>query len=64
MIQQICEKIYYKRKAKQYEENLEKLVKERTQELEIAKSKLAEMANKDPLTNLYNRRYFNDVADT
>jgi len=64
VIKQICEKIYYKRKAKQYEENLEKLVKERTQELEIAKSKLAEMANKDPLTNLYNRRYFNDVADT
>jgi diguanylate cyclase (GGDEF)-like protein len=64
VIQQICEQIYYKRKAKQYEENLEKLVKERTQELEIAKSKLAEMANKDPLTNLYNRRYFNDVADT
>ena len=64
MIKQICEKIYYKRKAKQYEENLEKLVNERTQELEIAKSKLVEMANKDPLTNLYNRRYFNDVADT
>jgi diguanylate cyclase (GGDEF)-like protein len=64
VIKQICEKIYYKRKAKQYEENLEKLVNERTQELEIAKSKLVEMANKDPLTNLYNRRYFNDVADT
>jgi len=36
---------------------LEDKVKERTKELEVSKMKLFELANRDSLTNLYNRRY-------
>lgn len=34
-----------------------------TQALQEAQSKLKELANKDPLTNIYNRRYFNEMAN-
>jgi len=61
-IKQSCEKIYYKKKNEEYELSLEKLVAKRTKELEITKDKLVEMVNRDPLTNLYNRRYFHDIS--
>ena len=63
-IQQTCEKIYYFKKHQGYELSLEKLVKERTKELEITQDKLIEIANKDHLTNLYNRRYFHEISQT
>jgi len=62
-IRKTCEKIYYKKKNEEYELNLEHLIQERTKELECAKERLTDIANKDPLTNLYNRRYFNEVSD-
>ena len=43
------------KKNKEYEEHLEELVKQKSQEL-------LELVNKDPLTNLYNRRYFNEIS--
>jgi len=60
----ICGKLYYVRENKQYEESLETLVKERTQELQATQEQLTLLANKDSLTNLYNRRYFNDISQT
>lgn len=39
--------------------NMEKLVKERTKELELAHAEMGKMANTDSLTGLYNRHYFN-----
>ncbi len=64
VIKHVCEKIYYKKKNSQYEQTLEQLVRDRTKELEIAKKELTNMANKDPLTNLYNRRYFTEISKT
>ncbi|WP_293634915.1 sensor domain-containing diguanylate cyclase [Shewanella sp. CG12_big_fil_rev_8_21_14_0_65_47_15] len=40
-----------------YQSELEEKVQQRTIDLEIANQKLQEMAERDPLTNLYNRRY-------
>ncbi|WP_168198203.1 sensor domain-containing diguanylate cyclase [Crassaminicella thermophila] len=39
--------------------NMERLVKERTEKLELAHLEMKEMANTDSLTGLYNRHYFN-----
>jgi len=47
-------------KLREYQENLEQLVKQRTDELELANRKLAELANQDPLTLLQNRRSFDE----
>lgn len=54
------------------QENIEKLkianleledkVIQRTKKLEDIQHKLIEQANCDPMTNLYNRRYFNDIS--
>ena len=63
-IKYICGRLYYIQENKKYETSLEELVKERTKELEAAQKELTLMANRDPLTNLYNRRYFNDVSTT
>jgi diguanylate cyclase (GGDEF)-like protein len=41
---------------------LEDKVLARTQELEDIQQKLMQQANRDPLTNLYNRRYFNEIS--
>ena len=60
----VCGKLYYIRENKKYEESLETLVKERTQELQVTQNQLTLMVNKDALTNLYNRRYFNDISQT
>ena len=64
VVKQTCEKLYYMKKIEEYESSLEDLVRMRTKELEITKSKLEDMANKDPMTNLYNRRYFHDISET
>lgn len=64
VLKQICEKVYYMKKIEEYEHSLEELVRVRTQELEEIKAQLEEMANRDPLTNLFNRRYLHDVSKT
>ncbi len=64
VIKCVCGKLYYISENRRYEESLEFLVQERTQELEISKKQLSIMANKDALTNLYNRRYFHDISQT
>jgi len=64
VIKQNCEKIYYKKETQEYERTLEKLVLERTQELEEAQKVLKNLVNIDPLTGLYNRRYFNEISKT
>ena len=38
-------------------------VEERTQELKLAHDKMKEMANTDPLTNVFNRHYFNTYIE-
>ncbi len=45
------------RKNLEYEHHLEQLVEEKTKAL-------IELANRDPMTNLYNRRYFNEISKT
>lgn len=50
----------YSRKLTEANRELENKVKLRTQELEERTKQLEEMAIKDPLTTLYNRRYFNE----
>jgi len=42
--------------------DLDQKVKERTSEIEHSKRKLEELASKDPLTNLYNRRFLYDIS--
>lgn len=44
-------------------QNLERMVYERTMELEISNSKLQQLSNLDGLTQLYNRRYFDDALE-
>lgn len=51
-------------KIEQYQLHLEELVAAQTRELEQANIKLQEMVNIDSLTNLANRRYFDEVLDT
>ncbi|NQZ64308.1 MULTISPECIES: sensor domain-containing diguanylate cyclase [Crocosphaera] len=46
-----------------YSHTLEQKVLERTKELENAKEKLEYLATVDELTQLYNRRYFNEYLD-
>lgn len=41
-----------------FTETLESKIRERTNELEVANNKLAEISNKDALTKLHNRRFF------
>ncbi|WOH39347.1 GGDEF domain-containing protein [Thalassotalea fonticola] len=43
-----------------YQNKLEKEVEQRTCELQIANEKLTQLAQKDGLTQLYNRRYFDE----
>lgn len=38
-------------------------IAKQTKELKEAQEKLKEQANRDPLTNMYNRRYFADIAE-
>ena len=56
-INKISETLHSFKKNKDYEKHLETLVSLKTQELQ-------ELSNRDPMTNLYNRRYFNDIANT
>ncbi|MEA5509128.1 diguanylate cyclase [Crocosphaera sp. UHCC 0190] len=50
----------YYEKLKEYSQTLEEKVIQRTQELEQAKKELEYLANVDELTQVYNRRYFNE----
>ena len=43
--------------------DLEEKVKQRTLDLEVAKDELKLLASTDPLTKLYNRRYFSEVSE-
>lgn len=63
-ISKVVSKIYCDRAAQDYEKHLEKQVKVRTQELEEAHKELVSMVNKDSMTGLYNRRYFNEISNT
>ncbi len=64
VIKQSCEKLYYIKKTQEYENSLEKLVTIKTKELELRTLQLEDMATRDPMTNLYNRRYFHEVSET
>ena len=46
---------------KKYNNELEDKVKERTLQLEKTQKELIDQVNHDPLTKLYNRRYFNEI---
>ena len=54
----------YKNSLKYLNENLEQKVKTRTKELEDSKESLKQMAQKDSLTNLFNRRYLYSVVNS
>lgn len=43
--------------------SLEEKIKERTKDLEASKEELKLLASIDPMTKLYNRRYFSDISD-
>jgi len=62
-ILKVSNQIYCDRASQVYEENLQKQVQERTRELELAHKELMEMVNRDPMTGLYNRRYFNEISN-
>lgn len=47
----------------QTNENLDRMVRERTEALELANAQLQEASNTDALTGLRNRRHFNDAFD-
>ncbi|MDO6827186.1 cache domain-containing protein [Poseidonibacter sp. 1_MG-2023] len=53
----------YKDHLTEINNTLELKVKDRTKELEDSKNLLKEMTLRDPLTNLYNRRYFESIID-
>lgn len=53
----------YKNRLNSINESLEEKVKERTKELKKSRDKLKKLALLDPLTGLYNRRYFESVID-
>lgn len=49
------------RRLTEQSQELEKRVQERTRELEEANRQLTEVASRDSLTGLYNRRHFNEI---
>ena len=63
-ILKVANQIYCDRAAEVYEKQLKEEVEERTKELNLAHSKLISMVNKDSMTGLYNRRYFNEISNT
>lgn len=63
MIKSQLDKIFQERnlieqQLLEHKENLEVLVQKRTQELELSRQKLAQLAIRDELTGAYNRRHF------
>ena len=52
----------YRMHLKHVNESLEHKVKERTMELEASQRKLKELVIRDPLTSLFNRRYFEEIS--
>ena len=63
-ISKVVNKLYCDRAIQDYEQHLQEQVKQRTKELEVAHEELISIANKDPMTELYNRRYFNEISNT
>ena len=63
-IYKVVNQIHCDRTAQDYERHLEEQVKARTLELESAHKELITMINKDSMTGLYNRRYFNEISNT
>ncbi|RLA69788.1 MAG: hypothetical protein DRG09_04930 [Epsilonproteobacteria bacterium] len=51
------------RALKELNESLEEKVKIRTQDLETSKEELKHLASIDPMTKLYNRRYFAEISE-
>ncbi len=51
------------REIKKMNEELEDRIRERTEELERANQRLQELASRDSLTGLYNRRFFFEAVD-
>ncbi|WNC73163.1 diguanylate cyclase [Thalassotalea psychrophila] len=49
-----------KNEINNYQNKLEKEVEQRTNELQVANEKLTQLAQKDGLTQIYNRRYFDE----
>ena len=62
-ILKVANQIYCDRASQKYELHLKEQVEVRTKELEIAHEKLMNMLNKDSMTGLYNRRYFNEISN-
>lgn len=63
IIHDISELKKQQNELKQHREQLEKRVKQKTQELLVANEKLKKLVNFDGLTQLANRRYFDEVLD-
>ena len=61
IIRDITERKKAEAEIEQYREHLEDLVHKRTQQIEEANFKLRELASKDSLTQLFNRRYFTEI---
>ena len=51
------------RELKELNESLEEKIRTRTQDLEISKNELKILASIDPMTKLYNRRYFSEISE-
>ncbi len=63
-ILKVANLIYCQRASQKYELHLKEQVEMRTKELKIAHEELIKMVNKDSMTGLYNRRYFNEISNT
>lgn len=63
IIRDITSRKESEKQIEQYQQHLEELVQEKTNELENANRKLQEMVNIDSLTGLTNRRYFDEVLN-
>jgi len=63
-IYSIANRIFCDIAKAEYEKHLERMVEERTKELERAHDQLVSMVNHDSMTGLHNRRYFNEISTT
>ena len=63
IVRDITQRKQTEEEIKHYKKHLEKLVNEKTRELEAANEKLKALVNIDSLTDLENRRYFDEVLN-